>query len=426
MDVGVFFKGRTEQANPLTRKADGLFTAKENFAHTLGAVLNQTNSMTENSSNVNAQEEKIQNLLQIINTDHIDQITHSGIENTMDGGLPNLEEIAKLLGSRLEDVKKSITSLLEKLSSHFSDKNIKQKDLAEIDLSDLFQVVQLIAITPQQEFANLSLHSVEDVLKVAKVYELMGKLTDLHFQDAQKIAAIKESLLSISKVLADMLRNQKMGTGQKIFSTIQSLNRITSNQVTQIVETAFSNYGMQGEKSDVSLNGTKEPPIAVTPLFQTMSRTEQFTLFVSSQPRPMNFEQFVEKFSHLLAKSQLTNFPNGNKLLIKLYPEHLGSLRIELLQKDGMLTARILASSQTVKNLLDSQLHSLKTAFTSQNIQVDKLEVNFNGTDPQKFDREPSQQQSNRENQRNEEEQNDRQEESNKTNFKEMLLNVEV
>ncbi|MFP3499343.1 flagellar hook-length control protein FliK, partial [Pseudomonas sp. SIMBA_059] len=60
---------------------------------------------------------------------------------------------------------------------------------------------------------------------------------------------------------------------------------------------------------------------------------------------------------------------------MKLYPENLGSIRIEIFQKDGVLSARLLASTSQAKELLDSQVHQLKTAFAQQNIQMDRIDI---------------------------------------------------
>ena len=53
----------------------------------------------------------------------------------------------------------------------------------------------------------------------------------------------------------------------------------------------------------------------------------------------------------------------ANRLVLKLFPEHLGTIRIELIQKDGMLTARILASTALGKEMLDSNSSQLRQGF---------------------------------------------------------------
>nr|WP_255457368.1 flagellar hook-length control protein FliK [Sporosarcina sp. JAI121] len=77
-----------------------------------------------------------------------------------------------------------------------------------------------------------------------------------------------------------------------------------------------------------------------------------------------------------------------NRLLIKLYPEHLGQVRIELIQNNGIMTARILASTALGKEMLDSQLHQLRSAFLQQNLQVERIDIAQTLQDTSRNDRE--------------------------------------
>jgi flagellar hook-length control protein FliK len=74
------------------------------------------------------------------------------------------------------------------------------------------------------------------------------------------------------------------------------------------------------------------------------------------------------------------------KLLIKLNPEHLGSIRIELIQKDQVFTARILTTTEAAKEVLETHLHNLKHAFEAQNIKVDNVEIGQQSSQGQQDD----------------------------------------
>ena len=45
------------------------------------------------------------------------------------------------------------------------------------------------------------------------------------------------------------------------------------------------------------------------------------------------------------------------------------------MQKDGVMTARLLATTAAGKELLDSNLNQLKSAFVAQNIQMERIDV---------------------------------------------------
>ena len=90
---------------------------------------------------------------------------------------------------------------------------------------------------------------------------------------------------------------------------------------------------------------------------------------------------------NIFKRSNFGQTGGTNRLLIKLYPEHLGQVRIELLQVNGVMTARILASTALGKEMLDSQLHQLRSAFLQQNLQVERIDVSQTLQDTSRNDR---------------------------------------
>ncbi len=107
-----------------------------------------------------------------------------------------------------------------------------------------------------------------------------------------------------------------------------------------------------------------------------LSKVQQFSLFVEQNGKQLpNQQHFIKQFQNILARSSFLNSGGQQKLLINLYPKHLGSLRIELLQSEAGMIARIMASTTQAKELVESQLTNLKHTFLAQNISVEKIEV---------------------------------------------------
>ena len=71
----------------------------------------------------------------------------------------------------------------------------------------------------------------------------------------------------------------------------------------------------------------------------------------------------------------MSNNQGTIRLVLKLFPENLGQIRIEVMQKDGLMQARLLATTAAGKELLDSNLNQLKSAFVAQNIQMERIDV---------------------------------------------------
>ena len=126
-------------------------------------------------------------------------------------------------------------------------------------------------------------------------------------------------------------------------------------------------------------------------------------------------------------RSQLATNAQGQRLLIKLYPEHLGSVRIEFSHQNGIMSARILTSTATGKQMLESQLHQLKTGLVNQNIQLDRIDISQALSEPSRS--EQRQQQFNQQssmNQQNHSNQKENRQDDDGLTFEELLAELEV
>jgi len=62
-------------------------------------------------------------------------------------------------------------------------------------------------------------------------------------------------------------------------------------------------------------------------------------------------------------------------LEMQLNPEHLGKVSIEVVSKEGTLTAKIMAETEAAKQSIESNLNVLKENFTNQGLKVENVEV---------------------------------------------------
>ena len=114
------------------------------------------------------------------------------------------------------------------------------------------------------------------------------------------------------------------------------------------------------------------------------------------------------------------------KLSIKLYPENLGTIRIELVQQNGILTARLLASTALGRELLDSNAHQLKQAFVQQNIQVERLDIAQSLQDASRNNQDQNLFNNFFKNKQEEQDEKPTNEDEEKVSFSDFLLNEEV
>jgi flagellar hook-length control protein FliK len=141
-------------------------------------------------------------------------------------------------------------------------------------------------------------------------------------------------------------------------------------KVQTFAEQAFQRYVPVKQTEHVS----KEFQTVQSPL----SPLEQWTLKVPASTEEGQKHQFVRELQQIITRGKLmVNEAGFTKMQIKLTPENLGTIEIQLIQKHGEIAAKIIASSQAAKDALDGQLAQLKQAFAGQNIEFEKLEVIF-------------------------------------------------
>jgi len=65
----------------------------------------------------------------------------------------------------------------------------------------------------------------------------------------------------------------------------------------------------------------------------------------------------------------------GGSVTLRLTPPDLGLVRIDMAVRDGVVSAKFTAQSESVRNLLMDQMGQLRQALDRQGLSVDKIEV---------------------------------------------------
>lgn len=86
--------------------------------------------------------------------------------------------------------------------------------------------------------------------------------------------------------------------------------------------------------------------------------------------------RFVKTLQRILQQGSMTQRSDGQTTLtLKLFPEHLGKLQIQVIQSGQKLAAQIIAESSATKDLVERSLPQLRQALNSQNVAFDQIDV---------------------------------------------------
>lgn len=253
--------------------------------------------------------------------------------------LINSEELLALLNLDLQQLNEMVQNLL---GEDVVIENIW--DLIQLANEEPKFMAQIASILQGEE--NGSPKEATQLLQLLKLAQVVGEQSDLKFNQPEQLSSLKNVLQTMASTVV-----KEVTTTGKV--SIEGFEKVTK-QVETKVETS-----------------TTAPNTNV----QQTTTTKTVTVTLPNTNSTAQSEALVKQIEAVLARSQMSNTQGTMKILLKLYPENLGSIRIELMQKDGMISARLLASTAIGKELLDSQVHQLKQAFVQQNIQLDRIDI---------------------------------------------------
>lgn len=215
---------------------------------------------------------------------------------------------------------------------------------------------------------------VQDLVNPAKVMAVLLGITRVYSVNHELVPTRFMELLnqSIEQVLP--IKGKLEGTTP--LQTLESLKQLLE---TSLVKEQLLPLKKEVKVSIHQLSGEQPKGIQIGAgeLNQPLAKSQQLTIHVGEQKTTHASQQeFGRQFENMLQKGILRNLGNGvNQFSIKLFPQHLGRLDIQLVQQNGIITAKITASNGMAKELIEGQLNLLRNAFTQQQLNVERIEV---------------------------------------------------
>ncbi|WP_350472999.1 flagellar hook-length control protein FliK [Psychrobacillus psychrotolerans] len=322
----------------------------QKFGSVFGQILSNSQVQPTAISPVNTDGDVLQDLLSILNA-------------------TSLEELESLVGSEELTVNpKELKDLLDKLLAAEGDANTNE-EIQESNVWDLLtgineQAPKIIdAIISSLNGRGPSTPTeAKQAVELLKTVQLIGNKSDLTIKVESTLFDIKLLLENVKETVGKMPANEPTSLPQLLKQPIihtQLVVKQTTNSVQPeiVTETKEITSNIQGSTTTV-----------------VQTKVESVSLNLPTEKAGQS-KEFINELQKVMNRVQFGQTGGVNRLVLKLFPEHLGTIRIELIQKDGMLTARILASTALGKEMLDSNSGQLRQGFAGQNIQLDKLEI---------------------------------------------------
>ncbi len=288
-----------------------------------------------------------------------------------------VQDIADELGVSREEVEEAMAVLGLTALQLFDPDNLRQLLLSMSGNTD-----ELALLTDESLYGSL-----QNLLGI--VEESLESLQKELGLNEQELTAIMKQLISEQgesgmpdEVLTPELEGMKDYTVsvQKDGETVQvkvtvddaSGNKSVQESAVSAPKAEVQNHKMQ---QDASANSGKEGNSAG----QTMMQMPEIPEQVNEIPEAANLEyrsmQTEEIMNQIMEYMKINLKAETQTMELQLHPASLGTVNVQIMAKEGGMTAHFITQNETVRAVIETQLIQLKNQFEEQGIKVDAVEV---------------------------------------------------
>ena len=295
-----------------------------------------------------------------------------------------VEEIAKELGVSVEDVEKVLEELGIAMTELFSKENLTQVVVVLSGAEDVTQIVMDEELFAQ---VNSLLGKMEEMLtEVANntdvtVEELMEYVAKEEF-----VGEIKTENSDVKVFEAEVITEEEADVTENVQTETEVTNNAdeteTENTV-KVTQTETSEKADGHTQSDLTHDNAETNQQFLTNVASDNS-LQNVALNADNGMNPYVSFEAREIMQQILDYIKVSVKPDMTSLQMQLHPEELGTLQIEVTNKNGMLTAQFQTQDESVKAVIEGQLIQLKENLNEQGLKVQAVEVTVAS---QQFDR---------------------------------------
>lgn len=310
-----------------------------------------------------------------VTADEAEQLTDEELTDVLEAVSDILQMIMQQLGLSAEEVEEQLNAFGMNASDLMTMDGLKEffLNIKSADVSDLLtdeNLNQEWKLFAEQFNEILEKHGCDetDIQTVLKFMERTdGKESLFDAVGLKNVMAEKEQNQSegMLEELADVKKEPEVivspGENQGMQDTAFSKNQSASNQ-------------MQGHTAkDLEQNALKETKVFENPILQAIhdavSQVDETAVPGNEQVRA------TEIIDQIVEQVRVNMNQDTTSMELQLYPEHLGKIQINVVSKDGIMTARIVAETEAAKQAIEGGLTNLKEAMQHQNLKVEAIEV---------------------------------------------------
>ena len=304
------------------------------------------------------------------------------------------EDMAILLetvSNLLQDVMEQFDLTVEELTSKLEEFDMDVTDLFTKDgLKEFFLKMNDSIVSDLIVNEDLNMQLQDFMSEVSEELQVLDTLT----VDADVMLSEETVKSVIEQVMpnkdADIITNQSVSevtqesvhdepeviitneTTQTNTDTEQSTDNADSQPEKQEQEVVSKQTTKQEVETNVTEHATTKQNTFENPILQAIQNAVNTVETVVNAEQPV---QQVDIVRQVVEQVRVNMNQQATSLELQLYPEHLGKIQINVVSKDGVLTASIVAETEAAKQAIEGGLLNLKEAMQQQDLKVEAIEV---------------------------------------------------
>lgn len=280
----------------------------------------------------------------------------SNITNTTEAKIPNAEGLKEQ--SHLMTAVRNYKSQEQQKSQQQQKRNTNQTEIKSVALE----------IEKPERVITQNNHAVKINSKYDLEAEKLAKVAPLQPMQVEEISYTSEEKSSIESLKQPTVLSSQFQevVNHKVY-TNQNMEQTSELETTGLLSKA-------AEDSIQAIESNTKPEIAQNSLpkedaaFQVHKNTEGFVKI-----------QNIDKIYMALQKQVIqTSQKEKSTLTVKLQPEELGKMKIQLEMVEGVVKGMIVVENESAKQALQNHLQDMKNQIKDQDIALESLEVNVN------------------------------------------------
>lgn len=328
--------------------------------------------------------DKAEKYTDVEETTKVDEKVEEAMDELEEKAEELIGEIAKELGVSIEDVEKVLEELGITPIELFSKENLTQvvvtlsgaEDVTQIMMDEeLFAQVNELLGKMEEMLTEVSENTdvtVDELMEYVSKEEFKGNLQTMKMEVQSETA--KTDMVAKEEIFEDTIKMDNQNTENVVEETEKTVKVEFSDTTSKAGEhsehSMAQNQAEQGQQFLTNVTGN--------------NTLQNVALNVDNGMNPYLTYEAREIMQQVLDYIKVEVKPDMSSLQMQLNPEELGTLQIEISNKNGMVTAQFTTQDETVKTIIETQLIQLKENLNEQGVKVQAVEVTVAS---QQFDR---------------------------------------